>query len=120
MSHTGVSLGGVLASRARLRFPRQRQNITETLNDVLAYNLLNDVVASKTKEARSVKNARKPPPFAPDASADHSSASPPSAMKIPRSGVWRPVLSVRICEDLWENILVGQCHVKPICKEERN
>ena len=48
MSHTGVSLGGVLASRARLRFTRQRQNITETLNDVLAYNLLNDVVASKT------------------------------------------------------------------------
>ena len=48
MSRAGVSLGGVLASRARLRFTRQRQNITETLNDVLAYNLLNDVVASKS------------------------------------------------------------------------
>lgn len=52
MSRAGVSLGGVLASRARLRFPRQRQNITETLNDVLAYNLLNDVVASKNYAVR--------------------------------------------------------------------
>lgn len=48
MSRAGVSLGGVLASRARLRFPRQRQNITEPLNGVMAHNLLNDVVASKT------------------------------------------------------------------------
>ena len=42
------------------------------------------------------------PPFAPDASAD------------------LPFLSVRICEDLWENILFGQCHVQFNCKEERN
>jgi hypothetical protein len=45
MSLTGLSLGGVLASKNRFRFTRHWQLIMQILNDVLAYISLNDVVA---------------------------------------------------------------------------
>ena len=45
MSLTGLSLGGVLASKNRFRFTRHRHSIMRVLNDVLAHNPLNDVVA---------------------------------------------------------------------------
>ena len=45
MSRTGISLGGVLASKNRLRFARHNQYTGASLNDVLAHNSLNDVVA---------------------------------------------------------------------------
>jgi hypothetical protein len=48
MSLTGVSLGGALASGARLRFARQDKPIMNELNDVLALPGLNDVLALKT------------------------------------------------------------------------
>ena len=48
MSLTGLSLGGVLASKNRLPFTRCNYLSTTPLNDVLAHNSLNDVVALKT------------------------------------------------------------------------
>jgi len=45
MSRTGISLGGVLASKNRLRFTRRGKYTRTSLNDVLALNSLNDVVA---------------------------------------------------------------------------
>ncbi len=48
MSLTGLSLGGVLASKNRFRFTRHWQLIMQILNDVLAYISLNDVVALET------------------------------------------------------------------------
>ena len=48
MSLTALSLGGVLASKNRLRFARHDQATRNTLNDVLALNSLNDVVALKS------------------------------------------------------------------------
>jgi hypothetical protein len=48
MSRTGLSLGGVLASKNRLRFTQHLKNTTASLNDVLAHNSLNDVLALKT------------------------------------------------------------------------
>ena len=45
MSRTGISLGGVLASKNRLRFTRHDKFTKASLNDVLAYNSLNDVLA---------------------------------------------------------------------------
>lgn len=48
MSLTGLSLGGVLASKNRFRFTRRWQLIMQILNHVLAYTSLNDVVALET------------------------------------------------------------------------
>ena len=48
MSRTGISLSGVLASKNRLRFTRRNDLSTRSLNDVLADNSLNDVLAVKT------------------------------------------------------------------------
>jgi len=48
MSFTGVSLSGVLASKNRLRFTRYGQCIRKTVNDVLALNSVNDVLAFKS------------------------------------------------------------------------
>jgi hypothetical protein len=48
MSRTGVSLGGVLASKNRLRFTRHDNYTRTSLNDVLAHNSLNDVFAFET------------------------------------------------------------------------
>ena len=48
MSLTGLSLSGVLASKNRLRFTRHDKYNRISLNDVLAHNSLNDVVAFKT------------------------------------------------------------------------
>jgi hypothetical protein len=47
MSLAGLSLGGVLASKNRLRFTRCNDLNTRSLNDVLAHNSLNDVLALK-------------------------------------------------------------------------
>ena len=47
MSRTGISLGGVLASKNRLRFTRLDNYTRASLNDVLALNSLNDVLAVK-------------------------------------------------------------------------
>ena len=44
----GLSLGGVLASKNRLRFTRRNDLNTRSLNDVLAHNSLNDVLALDT------------------------------------------------------------------------
>ena len=48
MSLTGISLGGVLASKNRLRFTRHGYYNQESLIDVMAHILLNDVVAFNT------------------------------------------------------------------------
>jgi hypothetical protein len=48
MSRTGISLGGVLASKNRLRFTRHDKYTRASLNDVLAHNSLNDVFAFET------------------------------------------------------------------------
>jgi hypothetical protein len=48
MSLVGLSLGGVLASKNRLRFTRRNYLSARPLNDVMAHNSLNDVVALKT------------------------------------------------------------------------
>jgi len=45
MSLAGLSLGGVLASKNRLRFTRHNKYNWASLNDVLAHNSLNDVLA---------------------------------------------------------------------------
>jgi len=45
MSLTELSLGGVLASKNCLRFTRHSKRTMTSLNDVLAHNSLNDVVA---------------------------------------------------------------------------
>jgi len=47
MSRTGLSLSGVLASKNRLRFTRYDKFTRASLNDVLAHNSLNDVLALK-------------------------------------------------------------------------
>jgi len=48
MSLTGLSLSGVLASKDRLRFTRYDKFTRASLNDVLAHNSLNDVLALKS------------------------------------------------------------------------
>jgi muconolactone delta-isomerase len=45
MSRAGISLGGVLASKNRLRFTRHGHYNQTSLNDVVAHNSLNDVLA---------------------------------------------------------------------------
>jgi hypothetical protein len=68
MSLTGLSLGGVLASKNRLRFTRRNYLSTTPLNDVLAHNSLNDVVALKSyliagllwQRVPSCNNVRRP------------------------------------------------------------
>jgi len=58
MSRAGLSLGGVLASKNRLRFTRQDKDIPIPLNDVLAHNSLNDVMAFENSELDQMHNPR--------------------------------------------------------------